>query len=531
MRKKILGVYQVLIFVGVLLIMLSFVFAKNQVMERMPENPKELLEPITVRQVDPDTREYIYRIDGEDDMSLCAAFFSSHQQVRVYEGGECVYELKNEGSIFGHTTGGKWNFVEISPGTEKLTVQLEAAYPEVRDYPMNMYLGNGIRMYTQMLEDSVMEVIVSILNMVVGIIFLGYYLIVRWKVGMNRGMLSFGLFALLLGTWSLNETQMMKLLLVNRTAASFMGYMLLMLLIIPFIFFVHSFLEMEDTRGMAVVCTLSIANLVICTFLHMTGIREFKQTVIGIQLMLLLCLCYLVYALLWRYRKFGFDPQVKANLVGLVFLSGAYLADIIAYNIGATKTDVFARFGFLLYIIVFGRQVALDTAVKLNEGKKAEIYRELAVRDMLTKLYNRNAYDSWVKETTNFTGITIVTFDLNDLKKCNDTLGHAAGDEYIQSAAGLIFKAFAPAGTCYRIGGDEFCVTVENVKTSWIENCLAELRRLQAEYNSTSELVKMHIACGYETFDRALDQDIEATRERADAKMYENKKQIKSNPR
>ena len=51
-------------------------------------------------------------------------------------------------------------------------------------------------------------------------------------------------------------------------------------------------------------------------------------------------------------------------------------------------------------------------------------------------------------------------FDLNDLKKCNDTYGHDYGDQYIMMASEILKKLFALDGKCYRIGGDEFCALV-----------------------------------------------------------------------
>ena len=32
----------------------------------------------------------------------------------------------------------------------------------------------------------------------------------------------------------------------------------------------------------------------------------------------------------------------------------------------------------------------------MDAGQKLQIYEELATKDMLTKLYNRNAYDEWI---------------------------------------------------------------------------------------------------------------------------------------
>ncbi len=57
------------------------------------------------------------------------------------------------------------------------------------------------------------------------------------------------------------------------------------------------------------------------------------------------------------------------------------------------------RFGFLLFICLLAREATAVSMEKIDEGRKAEIYRELAEHDMPTGLYNRNAYDDeWASE-------------------------------------------------------------------------------------------------------------------------------------
>ena len=86
-----------------------------------------------------------------------------------------------------------------------------------------------------------------------------------------------------------------------------------------------------------------------------------------------------------------------------------------------------------------------------------DFYKEMAVTDTMTGVYNRSAFEEWEYETSDYEGYSIATFDLNNLKWCNDNLGHAAGDAYIQASARIIKEIFGRHGKCYRIGGDEFC--------------------------------------------------------------------------
>lgn len=54
------------------------------------------------------------------------------------------------------------------------------------------------------------------------------------------------------------------------------------------------------------------------------------------------------------------------------------------------------------------------------------------------------------------------------------------------------------------------------------------MKSQEEQYNQSSEEIFMQIACGYAVFDASLDNNIEATRSRADEMMYENKKQLKA---
>lgn len=525
MKRAITKIYAVLLSVGFILILISVHGATVKIM-----NPASgaVACSVTETKIDEDVREFYLDMGQLAADSNSIQFFTSHQYIWVYEDGELIYSREDGGSVFGSTPGGGWNFVKVRQDSEELVIRIEAVYPQIRDYNVTFYQGDVLQVVLDILRKSIPEVVVSILDFAVGILLMGYYLIARKEMEMGNGLWYFGLFAVMMGCWSLNESELMTVLVQNRVAASYVGYVLIMLMIAPFAFFVRDLLEVEDDKVADIISVVSYVNVIVCVVLHMTGIREFKQAVAFTHLLMMADLVYLLYALICRMRKHGIDRVAKAHLIGLGILSSAFLVDIVAYYIGARKTDVFGRFGFLLYIILLGKEAASNTIDKVKDGRKAEIYKELAVKDVLTGLYNRNAYDEWVYHNQKCPGLGIVTFDLNELKHCNDTYGHAAGDIYIQDAAKLLARAFEPGGRCYRIGGDEFCAVVENATEKWIDGRIHELEYLERQYNHDAREVQMHIAHGYAIFDEQIDSDIEETRGRADVKMYENKKAIKA---
>ncbi len=171
-----------------------------------------------------------------------------------------------------------------------------------------------------------------------------------------------------------------------------------------------------------------------------------------------------------------------------------------------------------------------EVANERDRAQRAEIYIELAIKDLQTGLFNRNAYYSWLDGKTTFENCGVLTFDLNDLKKCNDTYGHDAGDMYIKSAVDIIVEVLGDLGKTYRIGGDEFSTVIENPDVKIIEECIEKIEALCEEYNNTNSLINfMRIASGYAVFDKTLDNDFSDTVRRSDVMMYKTKARLKGN--
>ena len=175
-------------------------------------------------------------------------------------------------------------------------------------------------------------------------------------------------------------------------------------------------------------------------------------------------------------------------------------------------------------------QMQEEAFEKIKEGQKADFYKEMAVTDTMTGVYNRSAFEEWEYETSDYEGYSIVTFDLNNLKWCNDNLGHAAGDAYIQASARIIKEIFGRHGKCYRIGGDEFCTVINQKQKSFdIGRHVKQLRELE-KYTEEELGIKdlnVQIACGYAEYDIKTDKNFEDTRSRADKRMYESKRRLK----
>jgi diguanylate cyclase (GGDEF)-like protein len=80
-----------------------------------------------------------------------------------------------------------------------------------------------------------------------------------------------------------------------------------------------------------------------------------------------------------------------------------------------------------------------------------------AHQDYLTGFYNRCYLAEQYEKNMPCKNVGVTVIDINNLKRMNDTHGHAAGDALILRVAGMI-RAMYPNSTVFRMGGDEFVV-------------------------------------------------------------------------
>jgi two-component system, cell cycle response regulator len=88
-----------------------------------------------------------------------------------------------------------------------------------------------------------------------------------------------------------------------------------------------------------------------------------------------------------------------------------------------------------------------------------------SLTDGLTGLANRRALMRDLEEAaahaTPAEQRTLALFDLDGFKQYNDAFGHAAGDALLQRLGTDLDAAVAGHGSAYRLGGDEFCVLLD----------------------------------------------------------------------
>jgi diguanylate cyclase (GGDEF)-like protein len=141
--------------------------------------------------------------------------------------------------------------------------------------------------------------------------------------------------------------------------------------------------------------------------------------------------------------------------------------------------------------------------------------------DALTGLQNRAAWDEAVtaegaRRARYGAAVTIVSADLDGLKRINDRDGHEAGDRAICAAGTLLRRAARTVDKVARVGGDEFLVLMPETDAAGAATFMARVRA--AAKAALPELGGLAISMGAAT--SRADETLLTTTRRADAAMY-----------
>jgi diguanylate cyclase len=192
------------------------------------------------------------------------------------------------------------------------------------------------------------------------------------------------------------------------------------------------------------------------------------------------------------FSKLNIPPTIKAftmNLIGLFFISIVFtiyiedkktLLNVLLLHYLISLIGGFFAYHLSVYIANSNkaeRELNLSL-IKLQESeqklhKANELLNRLSYMDGLTGVGNRRHFDEilnkeWTRLTSTHSPLTLLMFDIDYFKKYNDTYGHLAGDQCLQTIATTIKDLMAniPYATFCRYGGEEFAIilTKTNLK-------------------------------------------------------------------
>jgi diguanylate cyclase (GGDEF)-like protein len=170
----------------------------------------------------------------------------------------------------------------------------------------------------------------------------------------------------------------------------------------------------------------------------------------------------------------------------------------------------------------------------IERSRMIDKLRSLALTDDLTQLYNRRGFETLADQhlrlaRRNRQDFAIFFADIDELKAVNDRLGHAAGDRAIQQTAEILRANFRESDIIARMGGDEFVVLAIDCTE---EGAAALATRIQESLvtppGDEGEDFELALSVGTKCFESSNDSPIAELLDRADAALYQMKRERKA---
>ena len=178
----------------------------------------------------------------------------------------------------------------------------------------------------------------------------------------------------------------------------------------------------------------------------------------------------------------------------------------------------------ILALLVIRRGRAIVNELIASETRS----RHLAYHDQLTQLPNRALLFETLRALLaarfgDGNRLAVICVDFDRFKDVNDTLGHHAGDELIQTVAGRLRESCGDAELIARLGGDEFVVLLEFAEEEQVHDlCRRILAAVSERIDSEFGWLEVGCSLGVAVIDHAGVEPTEALRW-ADVAMYRSK--------
>jgi diguanylate cyclase (GGDEF)-like protein len=166
------------------------------------------------------------------------------------------------------------------------------------------------------------------------------------------------------------------------------------------------------------------------------------------------------------------------------------------------------------------------------QDSRSEELLHVSTHDALSGLYNRAYFDEEMKRLSagRVAPVSVVMADIDYLKVCNDTHGHAVGDALVKATARILLESFRAEDAVARIGGDEFAVLLPGVDAANAAIAVKRVKAIADRYKVIADGVTLSLSLGCATAERPA--DLEEAFRLADQQMYHDKisRKVEANP-
>lgn len=188
---------------------------------------------------------------------------------------------------------------------------------------------------------------------------------------------------------------------------------------------------------------------------------------------------YPLPALLWCALSYPlFQTAVLTSLLSIWEII-AITAGLLPFSPGEDRLVEMMSMRLAIALLALGPIAVCSTNEARNELLK-QLHR-LVSRDSLTGAMTRQAFidesNMTLVRNPSTGSLALLMLDLDNFKRTNDTLGHAAGDCALKAFSAKVFEILGEKAVFGRLGGEEFAILLDNSDGRHAEDTADRIRK------------------------------------------------------
>ena len=465
--------------------------------------------------------------------------------ISVYINGNLKYSYGEDILERRGLLGSGIHFIPLDNNDKGGTIRIEltsgdfSGFSSIGDVALTEYRDS----FSEFIDDNLLFLVIGSFFILLGLFLVfigGIFILMKLDV---HDLLYLGILALCVGGWTASYHRLAVIYGGSMSESTRMEYLCLMAGCVALLmFFRDSVMSMKNNSALKISYRIlmwtEILSYSVILILDLTSVIHMTSFLLFIQL----CMCVeavyilsLMIVLIRHGRKDG-----KIILIAFSIFVACAGIDVLSYaasinwGINAYSDGRIASLGTVILVAFLICHFTLSIFTKYKDDHEKEVLYKLAYSDELTKVYNRRYCERIMDELTEKKQhYTIFSFDLNNLKKINDNMGHQYGDALISGFANILKDTFSEDAVVGRMGGDEFIVLLDdkNIHSHDHSKDIKKYQEILERYNRQEENFQFSASFGYADMEeiQPVDGVVDSRKvyALADNRMYEMKSKDK----
>lgn len=430
----------------------------------------------------------------DDFTQTSFAIRSSLQDVRFYVDGELRSGYHTDKTrLNGKNSASRYVFCPTSEkdAGKMLQIELTTHTDNYSGVVNTVYCGDKGDIWASIFRDYGLETIIAFFLLFVGLVTIIFSVALGIAYHTRFDMEYLGWCILMGAAWMLGESKLRQLWIPNVSILSAVCFLVILLCPVPVLIYMDSVQKKRYTRMYHAIGYAAVADFVVCTLLHLAGVKDFIETLPvsqGILVITFLAVCTTFGIDFFRKRA----GEYGLTLIGMLIAMMSVVVEVVSTYYVVVLSGIFTGIGML--VLLFANIVRTVQSVRDMEIQKKRIEKENY--DHLTGLPMRSRGEAMIADLIMEQDGCLVFCDMDNLKKINDIYGHKAGDRALGCLGTLLKDVGEPSVAC-RLGGDEFLLFLPEATKDQAQE---RIKQLFAQFiEKKDEDVEMHDV--YETYD------------------------------